>query len=195
MAPTVTGTTPTNDTTPTWMWTTGGGGSGTYRLRLDNSDLTTGATTTTIANYTPGTAQAEGSHTLYVQERDAAGNWSASGSSYDRRRLTAPDTSINGQPSNPTNQTTASFTFTATETATFECQMDNGAYAACTSPKAYSSLASNQTHTFSVRAIRPCRKHYASPAAYAWMIDTTASGMTLTTTAPNPTKTPPIRRR
>ena len=75
---------------------------------------------------------------------------------------------------NPTNQTNASFTFTATETATFECQLDNGGYSACTSPKAYSSLVSNQTHTFSVRAIDLAGNIDATPATYAWMIDTTA---------------------
>ena len=83
--------TPTNDTQPTWTWTTGGsGGNGTYRFRLDNSDLTTGATTTTSASYTAGTVQTEGSHTLYVQERDAAGNWSLSGSFAVEIDITAP---------------------------------------------------------------------------------------------------------
>ena len=79
-APIVSGTTPTNDTTPTWSWSAGGGGNGTYRYELDNSDLTSGATTTTSTSYTPGSAISEGSHTLYVQERNAAGNWSSSGS-------------------------------------------------------------------------------------------------------------------
>ncbi|NOU17493.1 MAG: T9SS type A sorting domain-containing protein [Bacteroidales bacterium] len=80
-APSVTGTTPTNDQTPTWSWSAGGGGgNGTFRYKLDDSDLTSGATTTTSLSYTPGTNLTEASHTLYVQERDAAGNWSTSGS-------------------------------------------------------------------------------------------------------------------
>ncbi|MBI5465775.1 MAG: hypothetical protein HY974_00630, partial [Candidatus Kerfeldbacteria bacterium] len=78
--PAVNGTTPTKNQKPTWSWTSGGGGNGTYRYRLDNSDLSTGSTTTTTASYTPATNLSEGSHTLYVQEADAAGNWSASGS-------------------------------------------------------------------------------------------------------------------
>jgi len=80
-APIVSGTTPTNDTTPTWSWSAGGGGNGTYRYKLDNSDLTSGATETTSTSYTPVSVISDGSHTLYVQERDAAGNWSSSGSS------------------------------------------------------------------------------------------------------------------
>jgi len=78
--PTVTGTTPTNDTTPTWSWSSGGGGNGTYRYKLDDSDLTSGATQTTNTTYTPVVALSEGSHTLYVQERDVDENWSNSGS-------------------------------------------------------------------------------------------------------------------
>jgi len=79
-APSVSGTTPTDNTTPTWNWSPGGGGNGTYRYKLDNSDLTSGATETTSTSYTPGSGISEGSHTLYVQEQDAAGNWSSSGS-------------------------------------------------------------------------------------------------------------------
>jgi hypothetical protein len=79
-APTVSGTTPTNDTTPTWSWSSGAGGTGTFRYKLDDSNLSSGATQTSSTSYTPGSALSESSHTLYVQERDAAGNWSSSGS-------------------------------------------------------------------------------------------------------------------
>lgn len=82
-APSVTSTASdyTTDTTPTWIWQSGGnGGSGDYRYKLDNSDLTSGATLITGTNYTPGSPLSSGSHTLYVQERDIAGNWSTSGS-------------------------------------------------------------------------------------------------------------------
>lgn len=81
-APSVTGTsTPTANTTPTWSWSSGGnGGNGTYRYRLNNSNLASGAVEISGTSFTPGAALSEGTHTLYVQERDAAGNWSASGS-------------------------------------------------------------------------------------------------------------------
>ncbi|MCD6359901.1 MAG: DUF1566 domain-containing protein, partial [Armatimonadetes bacterium] len=89
-APTVTGTSPTNDTTPTWDWRTGGGGNGTFRYKLDKSDLATGAIETTSTSFTPAPALSAGSHTLYVQERDDAGNWSSSGSSAIVIDTTAP---------------------------------------------------------------------------------------------------------
>ena len=97
--PTVSGSTPTNDATPTWSWSSGGGGNGTYRYKLDSSDLSSGATQTTDTSYSPGSALSEGSHTLYVQERDTIGNWSSSGSFTIVIDSTAPyirsDTDIN----------------------------------------------------------------------------------------------------
>jgi hypothetical protein len=48
-------------------------------------------------------------------------------------------------------QNTASFTFSADEPATFECQLDGGVSSVCSSPKKYTKLARG-SHTFSVRA-------------------------------------------
>lgn len=79
-APVVSGTTPTDDMTPTWSWVASGGGNGTFRYKLDDSDLSAGATETTGLSYTPAEDLSSGIHTLYVQEMDSVGNWSASGS-------------------------------------------------------------------------------------------------------------------
>jgi hypothetical protein len=111
-APSVSGTTPTIDTTPTWSWSTGGGGNGTYRYKLNSSDLTSGATQTTSTSYTPGSGISEGSYTLFVQERDAAGNWSSSGSRaiiIDTTAPTAPSVSV----TTPTNDTTPTWSWNA----------------------------------------------------------------------------------
>ena len=60
---------------------------------------------------------------------------------------TAPDTSITSAPADPSTSTSASFAFTATESGSaFECKLDAGAYAACTSPKAYSALTHGLAH-------------------------------------------------
>ena len=78
-APNVNGTTPSSDDTPTWTWTSGGGGNGTFRYQLD-SEAGTWIEMTGVS-YTPESEFSHGeSHTLYVQERDDAGNWSGSGS-------------------------------------------------------------------------------------------------------------------
>jgi hypothetical protein len=75
--PSVGGVTPVHTSTPTWTWASGGGGNGQFRYQLDG---TAGAwSDTTALSFTPGASLSDGSHTLYVQERDTAGNWSASG--------------------------------------------------------------------------------------------------------------------
>ena len=95
----------TNNPKPTWTWVPGNGnGSGSYRYKLDNADLRTGTTSTTVPKFTPLAALPEGPHTLYVQEQDSAGNWSEAGTASVTVDLTppaAPKVSL-GQPS-PTN--------------------------------------------------------------------------------------------
>lgn len=66
--------------TPTWTWTSGGGG-GNGRFRYQLEGTAGGWTETTALSFVPPAALSEGTHTLYVQERDVAGNWSAAGSS------------------------------------------------------------------------------------------------------------------
>ena len=78
-SPVLSATTPTTNTTPTWTWISGGGGLGDYRYKLDDSDLSIGATETSTASYTPSSPLSTGVHTLYVQEKDNADNWSLSG--------------------------------------------------------------------------------------------------------------------
>jgi len=192
-APIVSSATPTNDTTPTWTWTPGGGGNGTYRYKLDNSDLSTAATTTISTTFTPIAALSENVHTLYVQEQDAAGNWSGSGSFAIAIDITPPETNLTNEPANPTNQTSASFSFTSSEAgSTFTCRIDNQSDSTCTSPATYTGLATNQTHTFSVRAIDPAGNTDNTPATWSWAIETSALGMTISTTASDPTRTSPV---
>ena len=143
-----------------------------YRYKLDNSDLTTGATETAATTYTPALALTEGDHTLYVQERDDTDNWSASGSKTIVVDVTAPDTTITGKPDNPTNLKDASFEFSASEVgSTFQCQLDGGAFAPCTSPASYSAL-SDGSHTFSVKATDAVGNTKATPSSYTWTIYT-----------------------
>lgn len=63
-----------------WTWKSGGGdGIGVYRYRLNDSDLSNVTKTTTSLSYQAGQATVEDSETLYVQECDSSGNWSAAG--------------------------------------------------------------------------------------------------------------------
>lgn len=86
---------------------------------------------------------------------------------------TPPETTIATGPANVTKLTSATFTFTANETATFACSLDGAAYGACTSPKSYAGLAQG-SHTFRVRATDAALNVDATPASRTWKIDTTA---------------------
>ncbi len=88
--PVVSGDSPTNNTTPTWTWSSGGGGNGVFRYKLDDSGLSTGAVTTSDTFFTPLAPLSKGEHILYIQESDAAGNWSDS-SSLAIEIVTLPD--------------------------------------------------------------------------------------------------------
>jgi Ca2+-binding RTX toxin-like protein len=103
-----------------------------------------------------------------------------------------PDTSIATRPPALTNSTTAEFSFSASLAAGagFECKLDAGAFAACTSPKTYSGLSGNgaatgTVHTFQVRA-KNAGGTDLSPAAYTWTIDTVKPAVSLTDRPPDP---------
>ena len=79
VAPVVSGLTLTNSTAHEWTWVSGGGGNGTFRYQLngisDHDWVQTEILSYAAADLVPNTP-----HILYVQERDDAGNWSASAS-------------------------------------------------------------------------------------------------------------------
>ncbi len=75
-APKIFGTSPTS-TAPRWTWSTGGGGgSGIFRSRLGDANFTAGSPELTDSLYALPGATSGTTYILYVQERDAAGNWS-----------------------------------------------------------------------------------------------------------------------
>jgi hypothetical protein len=78
-------------------------------------------------------------------------------------------TNITGTPSNPSNLTHATFSFTGDGTG-FECKLDTGNFSACTSPKTYSGLAGG-SHTVQVRAVDATGNVDSSPASFTWTID------------------------
>ncbi|MBI4992899.1 MAG: hypothetical protein HZC26_02070, partial [Candidatus Magasanikbacteria bacterium] len=93
---------------------------------------------------------------------------------------TAPDTTINSKPSLSTVSTSATFGFSANESATFECKLDTGIFVVCTSPKIYDGLSVG-SHTFQARAIDIALNVDATPDSYTWTI---TGGAPADTTAP-----------
>ncbi len=73
--PIILGTSPTA-TLPKWTWTSGGGGTGDYRFKLGDANFAANAPEVKSLEYPLTSAISKTLYTLYVEERDAAGNWS-----------------------------------------------------------------------------------------------------------------------
>ncbi|MGH3060334.1 MAG: Ig-like domain-containing protein, partial [Gaiellaceae bacterium] len=123
---------------------------------------------------------ADGSYTVRVRATDAAGNVQTPTSRTFTLDTTAPQTTIDSNPTDPTSSTGADFTFSASEGgSSFECRLDGGAWGACTSPQSYAGL-SDGSHTFGVRATDAVGNQDGSPATYTWLVDTAAPSSTVT---------------
>jgi len=144
----------------------------TFECRLDSGAW---AACTTPKNYT---GLADGSHTFEVRATDAANNTDLSPASWTwlvdttPPDTTPPNTTIDTSPPDPSNSADAEFTFSADEPSTFECRLDSGTWAACTTPKNYTGLADG-SHTFEVRATDAANNTDPTPASWTWVIDTT----------------------
>jgi subtilisin-like proprotein convertase family protein len=120
----------------------------------------------------------QGTWTLRVSDRREAAtgtlaSWgtqtSRAACDFDR---TAPDTTIDARPPNPSGSDAASFGFSSSEDgAGFECMLDAGPYVECGTPKSYSGLVDG-IHTFSVRAVDGTGNVDTTPASYTWEVDT-----------------------
>ncbi len=123
----------------------------------------------------------DGPHTFSVVARDIAGNLSdPTEISWDVQRG-APVTSIDFGPSGASKQATANFQFTSNKPGTFECQLDGGAWEACSSPHGLSGLSDGQ-HSFTVRAVStvaPVGVKDPTPPSRQWTVDTVAPDVTI----------------
>jgi hypothetical protein len=122
---------------------------------------------------------AEGAHSFEVKAIDQAGNTDATPATFNWSIDTvAPNTTIDANPPALAASAAASFAFSGSDAggsgvASFQCRIDAGAWAPCTSPKAYAGL-SEGAHSFEVKAIDAAANADATPAAFAWSVDTTA---------------------
>jgi len=142
---------------------------------------------------------ADGAYEFEVRAIDAAGNaqstptafgWTVDNSLAD---TTPPETSIATKPSDPSDSSTAAFTYTSSESgSTFQCKLDSGALVACPSGGiAYSGLGEGQ-HTFQVRAIDSSENVDPSPAGYTFNIALSSPSVSSPAPAPaSPAALPP----
>jgi Tol biopolymer transport system component len=81
-----------------------------------------------------------------------------------------PETQLDSGPSGTSSSRDAEFRFSSEAGATFQCRLDEGAWAACASPKTYSALYSRQ-HSFAVRAKDAAGNTDPTPATRSWLIE------------------------
>jgi hypothetical protein len=93
---------------------------------------------------------------------------------------TPPQTSVDSGPAGPTASRTPSFTFSSSEAgSTFQCRIDQGAFAPCASGAAFGPLTEGD-HTFQARATDPAANTDSTPASRSFRVDTTPPGTTIT---------------
>jgi hypothetical protein len=120
---------------------------------------------------------ADGEHSFAVEATDGAGNqqltpsefsWTVDNSLLDE---TPPETTIESKPPDPSDSSSANFTYASNEPdSSFECSLDGAPFASCPpSGISYSGLGSGP-HSFQVRAIDPSDNTDPTPAGYSFAI-------------------------
>lgn len=113
-----------------------------------------------------------GAHNFRIRSIDRAGNVSSVFTHNWTVDLAAPTTMLTSTPQALTNSTTASFVFSGNGIVSYECQLDNGAYAPCTSPRVYNNLTA-ASHTFRARGTNGSG-NVSSPVQFIWTVDNVA---------------------
>jgi len=115
----------------------------------------------------------DGSHTFEVRATDPVGNTDPTPASRTWTiDTTPPETTVFSGPAPLERTSAAAVSFGSEAGATFECRLDGGAWAACSSPADLSGLPDG-THTFAVPATDAAGNTDPTPASRTWTIDTT----------------------
>lgn len=130
---------------------------------VDNAAFAACASPVTLSGLTAG------AHTFRLRAQDAGGNVSNIYAYNWTVDLTAPTVTLSAMPPAITNQVNASFSFSGAGIVSYECQLDNLAFAACTSPVAFANLAAT-AHTFRVRGTSQAG-NVSAVVAYNWTLD------------------------
>ena len=174
----------TQDTTPTFAFSSPEAGS-TFQVRLNG-----GAWTTETSPLTLGPL-AENTYTFEVRAIDVAGNVDATPASFLFTVDTTPaNTTVTSAPPVASNSANASFSFLASDAGPgFECRLDGGAFADCSSPQPYTGLTEG-AHTFEVRAEDAAGNLDPTPAVHTWTVDLTAPNTSFLSTPADPSSDP-----
>ena len=117
------------------------------------------------------TGLAKGRHSFRIRAVDGAGNIDPTPARREWRvDRKAPATKLTEAPGD-FSQDDARFEFASGEKhSSFECKLDDGDYAQCSSPKTYRSLEDGQ-HRLRVRAVDQAGNQDPSPASRKWTVD------------------------
>lgn len=149
-------------------------GSATFECSVDGAAYAACTSPDTLSTLT------EGAHTFSVRALDGPGNADPTPATRSFTvDLTAPTAAISSGPTGLTADSTPSFTFSSDPDATFQCAIDAGAFAACSSPFTPTSL-SDGAHTFSVRATDEAGNAQASATTRSFTVDATAPSVAIT---------------
>src|SRR5439155_8139725 len=129
------------------------------------------------------TSVGDGSHTFQVKATDSAGNTGTVASFTWTIDTAAPTASISASPSNPSNDSSPSFSFTSEAGATLQCALDS-AFTSCTTPRSYTGVADG-SHTFQVKAT-DAAGNTGTAASFTWTIDTSAPTASISASPTNP---------
>jgi len=169
-------TNPTNSTSATFTFSDTQSGVS-FLCSLDNAAFTACSSGVTYSSLSSS------SHTFAVEAKDTLGNTSSATTyTWTINTSAPPSPSISGEPTNPTNSTSATFTFSDTQSGvSFLCSLDNAAFTACSSGVTYSSLSSS-SHTFAVEA-KDSLGNTSTAASYTWTVSTTSGGLSFSPSA------------
>lgn len=125
----------------------------------------------------------DGAHGFAVRARDVAGNVDTTPAMYAWAiDSSTPDTEILTGPEGAVATGAATFTFMSPDAragATFDCRIDGGAFAPCTSPRTFAGLGEGE-HTFAVRVRDSVGNLDPTPATRTWRVDLTAPDTSFT---------------
>jgi hypothetical protein len=132
----------------------------------------------------------DGSHTFAVRATDGNGEEDSTPAEHVWLIDTvAPTTTLTMTPPAADNSTMVTFEFMSNEmNVVFECSIDNAAYALCNTRDTFGPIGDG-AHSFAVRARDRAGNIDASPAVYAWQVDTSTPDTTLLSGPPSASPT------
>jgi PKD repeat protein len=136
------------------------------------------------------TGLADGAHSVAVRALDDLANASASQTRSFTIDTRPPVSRFDSAPPAAVSSRGANFAFGADEDASFECRLDDAAFAPCASPVELSDLP-EAAHSFAIRASDAAGNVEADAVVHRWTVDVSAPETTVTGEPATPVRSAP----